>query len=479
MASISSTGIGSGLPVDSLVTQLMAVERLPVTALNKKEASFQAKLSAFGTMKSSLAALQTAAKALSTPAQLAPVKASVATSGVMDVSTGTGAVAGTYNVEVKSLAESQKLMASTGYADTTAVVGTGDLTFEFGTYGAAGFDATPGSTAKTITIDSAHQTLAGVRDAINAAHAGVSASIINDGSKNYLSLTSTSTGAANAMRVSAVGDPNAPTALGDLQGLAYDGSAGSTGMKQNVAAKDAEIFVDSVQIFKPSNTISDAIEGVTLNLTNTTAPGVSTKLSLTRDTASVQTAVQNFVKAYNDASKSMSDLTAYDSATGTGAILNGDSTVRSIQSQLRGILSNAIAGAAPGSATLPDIGITSQRDGSLAIDAAKLSSALSDPTKNLTALFAANGQNKGYGQLMDVAIGRILSPVGLLPAHTNSINTSIRDLGKQRDTINARLMGVEKRYRAQFSALDAAMASMTSTSTFLTQQLASLAKSTA
>lgn len=476
MPTISSTGIGSGLNVDDLVSKLMAVERQPLTRLDQKEASYQAKLSAFGKLKSELSAFQTAARALSTPAQLSPLKTSVADAGVLAAVTTDGAVAGNYDIEVKSLAQSQKLVSQAGYGATTDKVGTGKITIALGSYGADGVFAPDAAKASVdITIDSSNDSLAGVRDAINAANAGVSASIINDGSKSYLALSSKTSGTSSAMQLSVtLPDGADPAATPSLSALAYDGSAGS-GMKQTVAASNAVIVVDSVQITKPSNTITDAIQGVTLNLAKTTASGVTTKLTLDRDTAPVKTAIEAFVAAYNTVSKSMAESTAFDTATGKAAVLNGDSTVRAIQTQLRGILGGSIAGAARGASTLPDIGITAQRDGSLAIDAAKLSAALNDPNKNLGALFASSGTNKGFASQVDAAVGRILSPVGTLPNHTKSFNESIKDLGKQRTALNERLTISEQRYRAQFAALDKTIASMASTSNYLTQQLASLA----
>lgn len=475
MASISSSGIGSGLPVESLVTQLMAVERKPLDLLTTKEAGYQAKLSAFGTMKAALATLQTAAKALSTQAQLAPLKSTVTTPGVMNVTASAAATAGNYSIEVQSLAASQKLITGVGFSNTSDVVGSGVITFDFGTYDSAippNFAANAGSTGKTVTIDPAHQTLADIKSAINGANLGVTASIINDGSNNYLAFTSTSTGAKNSMRIS-VSDPS-------LTALTYGGvpPTGTSEMTQTVPAKDAVIVVDTVTITKPTNTITDAIEGVTLNLTGTTALGVSTKMTLAPEMSGVQTAIETLVKAYNDATKSMAELTAYDVATGKGAVLTGNGTVRTVQTQLRALLGNAVAGAPIGSASLADIGITTQRDGMLAIDSGKLSKALTDPNKNLGALFAGVGTSRGFGAQMDVVLGRILSPVGMISSHTNSINTSIRDLGKQRATITTRLEDVETRYRRQFSALDRVMASMSTTSSYLTQQLASLANNT-
>lgn len=490
--SLSSPGVGSGLDVKTLVSQLMAFERAPITLLDKKEASFQAKLSSFGSLKSSLASLQTAAKALSTPEKFSPMKASVADATTLSASAGATAVAGSYEVEVKSLAQSQKLMMSAsagggteGYAATSTVVGTGTITIDFGTYTAPeapattpGFAVNPDKPdAKTIVIGSGNNTLAGIRDAINAANAGVSASIINDGSTNgfRLSLTSTDTGARNAMRIS-VAD-----ATGDLAQLNYDPSSAApeaNRLTENVAAKDAVIKVDNVTITKQSNTITDAIQGVTLNLAKTMPEGTTTKITLTRDTSNVKTAVEGFVKAYNDTNKALRDATAYDASTGKAAVLAGDSTVRSIQDQLRGLFSTPLAGAPAGMTMLSDVGITFQKDGSLAIDEAKFGKALADPAKDLGKLFSSSGGVKGYAWQVDVATGKILSPVGTLANRTSNINDSIKSLGIRRDAINTRLVGVEQRYRDQFAALDSLVASMTTTSTFLAQQLANLPKIT-
>ncbi|NMM36023.1 MAG: flagellar filament capping protein FliD [Glaciimonas sp.] len=469
---LSSAGIGSGLNVNSLVSQLMSVESAPVTLLDTKEASYQAKLSSYGTLKSALAALQTAAKAISTPYTFSPIKANITDPTVLSASVSANAVAGNYNVEVQSLAQSQKLITGTGYANTTDVVGTGAITFNFGAYDTAVppvFTGNTSKTAKTVTLG-ANTTLAGMRDAINAANMGVSASILNNGTSNYLTLTSNDTGAINALQIT-VSDPS-------LNAIAYNPtSGGTTNMAQIVAAKDAVIVVDNVKITKPSNTITDAIQGVTLNLTKTMPAGTTTKIALTRDTSSVQTAITAFVQAYNDANTAIKTATAFNTITGKGSVLTGDNTTRTIQTQLRAMFSAPVPGAPSGMAMLADVGISFQKDGSLAIDTAKLAAAATDPSKDLSKLFATTDSGKGYGYQMDVLIGKILSPVGTLIDRTNSVNKSIKDIGTQRDTINARLVGVEKRYRAQFTALDTLIASMTTTSNFLTQQLANLPKS--
>jgi len=489
MASLSSPGIGSGLDVNALVTQLMTVEKAPITLLDKKEASFQAKLSTYGTLKSSLAALQTAAKALATPATFSPIKASVADATALTVSASATAVAGSYDVEVQSLAQSQKLLVSsssgTGYGTLASTLGMGTITINFGTYDASAppaFTANPDKlTAKTspisITIGNDNKSLAGVRDAINAANAGVSASIINDGNGFRLSLTSLDTGARNAMQISVAGDA---ATVGELGQLNYDPTSTATNANQasqNVLAKDAVIKVDNVTITKQSNTITDAIQGVTLTLGKTMTAGTTTKVTLARDTSNVKTAIEAFVKAYNDTNTAIRSATAFDAATGKAAILTGDSTMNSIQSQLRNLFGAPVSGAPSGMAILSDAGISFQRDGSLTIDSTILAVATTDPTKDLSKLFATTDTGKGYGYQMDVLLGKILSPVGILVDRTNSFGKSVKDIGINRDAINARLVTIEKRYRAQYTALDTMIAKMTTTSNFLTQQLASIAAS--
>jgi flagellar hook-associated protein 2 len=487
MATISSPGIGSGLDVNALVTQLMTIEKAPVTLLDKKEASFQSRISSYGTLKGSLAALQTAAKALSTPATFSPVKASVSDATALAVTASSTAVAGSYDVEVKTLAQSQKLLispsASAGYPSLDWPVGTGTITIDFGTFttiapvpadpaAKSSFAANADKTTKTIDIGAGNQTLSGVRDAINAANAGVSASIINDGNGYRLSLTSTDTGARNAMRI------NVANATSDLGQLNYDPSAadaGKTKAAENVKAQDAVIVVDNITITKQSNTITDAIQGVTLNLTKTMAAGTTSKITLARDTSNVKTSIEAFVKAYNDSNTALKSATAFDVATGTAAVLTGDSTIRSVQTQLRNMFAAPVSGAPSGMAILSDAGISFQKDGSLTIDSTKLAAATTDPTKDLSKLFAATATGNGYGYQMDVLVGKLLSPVGIMADRTNSFGKSVKDIGTQRDTVNARLVEIEKRYRAQYTALDTLIANLTTTSTFLTQQLASIA----
>ncbi len=475
MATISSPGIGSGLDVKTIVSQLMAIEQRPLQLLAQKEASYQAKLSAYGTLKSALSSFQEAAQTLNLTSTYNSVKASVADSSVLAATSTGGAIAGTYNIEVQSLAQSQKLI-SEGFAASDTVVGNGTLTIDLGTYSSAAtppvtFTANPDATSVSITIDSTNNTLEGIRDAINNANAGLSASIINDGTSYRLSLSSKETGLSNAARITVTEDGTA-----GLAELAFDASDGGvSNLTQNVEAKDAVIKVDGVTITKDSNTITDAIQGVTLNLAKETESGVTTKLTLTRDTSTIKSALDNFVKGYNSVYKQISDLTAYNASTGTGSMLTGDATVRSIQEQLRSALSNSVPGGVTGMSTLSDVGVSFQKDGTLSLDSDKLNKVFADPLKDISKLFTKTDETTGIGSRVNSLISTmIFGDNALLNSRMDGINSSIKSIGTQRESQNVRLEAIERRYNAQFTALDKAIASMTSTSTFLTQQLEAL-----
>lgn len=382
MAGLASPGLGSGLDINSLITKLMAVEQQPLQALAKKEASYQAKLSAYGTLKGYLSTFQTSVQGLTSLSQFNTQKATSSDSTVLAASASGTAATGSYSISVETLAQNHKLRSGTSYATTSSTVGTGTLTIDFGTYSGGAFTQNSSKGTKTITIDSSQNTLTGVRDAVNAANAGVSATIVNDGTGYRLMLTSSDSGAGNALRI---------VADAGISALAYDASTGGTSnLVQTQTAQDATLTIDGIAVTKSSNTITDAIEGVTLSLLK---GGSSTAtLSVTRDTAGIRSAVDGFVKAFNDASTSLKNLTAYNATTKTSAILQGDSTTLSIQSQLRSVLNTALPYANGGLTTLSDLGISFRKNGTLSLDFVKLDQVLADSTKNVSTLFAAVGK---------------------------------------------------------------------------------------
>jgi flagellar hook-associated protein 2 len=388
---LSSPGIGSGLDVNGIVKQLMAVESQPLAALDNKEAKQQTRLTAFGSLKGALSSFQSNLSALSDPAKFTGVTANFADATLASVSATSSAVVGSHSVEIQTLAQSHKLK-SANYATTGTTLGSGTLTIQFGTYSGGSFTLNSDKAAQSITIPSGNSSLAGIRDTINQANAGVSASIVNDGTGNRIVIASNDTGLSNALKITTIDADTNNTDNAGLSQLVYDASTGgTTNLTQTAAASNATLVIDGISISKASNKITDAIEGVTFNLLKANA-GTTTTLNLSRDTASVQSTVSSFVKAFNDLNKTIVDLSKYDATTKQASILTGDSTVRTIQTQLRNVMSNPLSTAGGGLSILSEVGISFQTDGTLKFDSAKLSSVMSDPTKDVSTLFASVGK---------------------------------------------------------------------------------------
>lgn len=387
---LSSPGIGSGLDVNSIVSQLMAVEQQPITALQTKQATYQSQISAYGQVKSALSTFQTAVQALSAPAKFRVYTGTVSDPNVLSITAGAGATPASIQIETTQLAQQQKI-GSGDYASTSTVVGTGNLTIQIGTYdaGAGTFTQNGTQPAATITIDNSNNTLSGVRDAINAANAGVSASIINDGTGNRLVLTSTKSGVANSIKLTTTDGDGNNTDTAGLSALAFDpAAAAGSGKNQSqlAAARNALFSVDGIAISKASNTVTDAVQGVTLNLTQTNL-GKPVTVAINQDTQSITNAIQTFVQSYNNADKVLRNLSAYDAQSQTGSVLNGDSTVRSLESQMRSTLTGSVGSTL---STLSSIGVAFQQDGTLAVDTTKLQNALTANFNNVSSLFATH-----------------------------------------------------------------------------------------
>lgn len=396
---LSSAGIGSNLDVEGIVSKLMSVEQQPLALLQKKETSYQAKLSGFGTLKGALSQFQTAIKALADISKFQASKASVADPLVATVSSTASAAPGSYSLKVTQLAQAQKLVAA-GTASQVAPIGSGVISFDFGTISGGTFDsvtgkytgasfATGGAGVKTVTIDPSNNSLSGIRDAINKAGIGVTASIVNDGGSSpyRLALSSTATGQASSMKIS-VADTIPDTGL---SALLNNDPAGSQAMSQTATAQNALLTIDGIAVSKASNSVNDVITGVTFNLLKEN-PVTATNITVTRDTAAVTASVGAFVKAYNDITQTLRDAAAYNPATKQAAVLNGEATVRNIASQVRGVMMNSVAGGAGAFSRLSEIGVTLGKDGLLTADAAKLNKAMTSNFDDLASLFATTGK---------------------------------------------------------------------------------------
>ncbi|MCB1935357.1 MAG: flagellar filament capping protein FliD [Nitrosomonas sp.] len=389
---LSTPGIGSGLDVNGIVNQLMSVERRPLIALDSKEAKQQTQLSAFGALKGALSAFQSSLSGLSSLDKFNANTAKLTDSSLASVSASTSAIPGNYDIEVQTLAQAQKLKSG-NFASSNTQIGSGTLTIQFGTYDGDTFTLNPEKAAQSITITPADSSLAGVRDAINQSDAGISASIVNDGSGDRLVIASKDTGLSNALKITIADDDGNNSDNAGLSRLAYDASKhGISNLSETVAASNAAMVIDGISISKASNTITDAIEGVTFNLLKANA-GTTTTLSIARNTAEVEKSISSFVDAFNDLNQTITDLSKYNAETRQASVLAGDFTVRSIQNQLRNELLKPLETAGGGLSILAEAGISFQDDGSLKFDSSKLNSIINDPTKDISTLFASVGKS--------------------------------------------------------------------------------------
>jgi len=393
--SITVSGLSSGIDYDTMITKLMAVESQPLTALKTKETNTNAKLTALGTVKSALSTFQATMQGLSYATTYQNINSSVADATVATANASSIAKTGTYSLEVTKLAQAQKLVAA-GKDSATNTIGNGVISFDFGTISGATLDDTTkkysgatftsaGTGVKTVTIDAANNSLSGIREAINNAAIGVTATIVNDGSGSpyRLALTVQNSGKANSLKISTTGDSA-------LSALMNNDPAGTQGFQENATAQNAELKVDGIAVTKASNSVSDVIAGVTISLLKTNKDS-ATSITVLRDTSKVTEAVNSFVSAYNEVSKTMKDLVAYNATTKVGAVLNGEGTIRDIQTQLRKVLSSAVTGGTNTLTMLPQAGVSFQKDGTLAIDSTKLQSALTNYPNDFASLFGSNG----------------------------------------------------------------------------------------
>jgi len=393
--SATSATTGTNINVASIVSQLMAVERRPLTTLSTKEASFQAKLSAFSNIKGALSTFQGAMTGLNSLSQFQSLTTSSSDNTVISGSASATAAPGSYALTVSQLAQSQSL-ASAGQLDSAASIGSGTLTFDFGTvtggtlgvngkYTGASFTSNGGG-SKTVTIDAATNSLQGIRDAINKANIGVTASIVNDGSASpyRLALSSSSVGVTNSIKISV-----AESGVAGLAAVMAHDPTATQNLSETATAQNANLTVNGIAVTKPSNTITDAVQGLTLNLQAISTTTVN--ISVARDTAAVSTAVTGFVKAYNDLRTMLNSTSAYDPATKRGAVLQGDATVRTLQSQMRRVLNTPLGSGGGAFTTMSQVGVAFQRDGSLTLDSAKLSTAVTNNFAEIAGLFASLG----------------------------------------------------------------------------------------
>lgn len=488
--SISSAGIGSGLDVKGIISSLMAVESQPLTLLQNKATTVSTEISAVGQIQSLTSTMADKAHALSSAKLWTQTSSSSAdpTAVTADTSGGTAA-AGDYLVSVQQLAQAQTVTSSLAAGST---LNQGTLTIQLGTYTSDGavtptvtFANAPGSSPMTITIGAGDTSLSAIRDKINAANSGVSASIITDANGSRLSLRSTVTGAVNGFKITAAeatddGDP----AIG-LSALNFDGSTGAVGsqLTLNQSALNAKAIVNGISIESSTNKLSNVSDGLSLTLLKKTDTPVD--VSVSADTASMQKAITDFVSSYSALQSYISLQTKYDASTAVAAgtarhdgPLQGDPSILGFQNQLRSIV-NTTSTTSSMFSRLSDLGIAVQKDGTLSMaNSNKLTAALAHPDElsKLFTTFGATNESTGIAVRFAALADKATSVDGALFSRNDGLKGELSRNQKQQDDMQTHLDATQARLTAQYQALDTTMAKMSALSSYVTQQVALMEK---
>lgn len=444
-------GIGSGLDISTMVSQLVAADRAPQDArLNKLEATAKFKLSALGSISSAFSTLKDRLDTLQKPDALAARKVEAIASGgsgdsatsPVTASAGGSTPAGRYEIEVHALATAHKLVGAGTPADT--VFGAGTLRLETG--------------GESIDIAIAEgASLADLRSAINEAAAwhGIQATVLTSDDGLHLSIAGTRAGADHAISLTVT-----------------DGGAGLhalvDGLEERAAAADARVSIDGLHVTSSGNTITDAVPGLTLQLRQT---GEAT-VEVSADPAASRAAVQGFVDAYNGALKAISSATSYDVETQTPSALTGDAQVRGAAAHLRSAMGEILADLAEQGLDARTLGLQTRgfpaADGTLVLDATTFDAAMRENAAAVTEAFT--GPDGAAARLGAVVAGYVGSH-GAFTTRNEGLNAQIKDVAQRREALDTRMENVARRYQSQFVALDTLMAQMTTTSSYLAQQI--------
>jgi len=452
MGTITSLGIGSGLDLNGLLDQLKDAEQEKLAPIERQIKTEDTKITAFGQLKGALSKLQDAAETLNSGDLYSSLSASTSGDSV-GAAADKNAMSGSYRINVETLATRGTLASGNSTGDPTDTVVTSEsaqtLTLTFGD-----------NSTKDVAIG-AKSSLEDVRDAINAdEEAGVNASIINDGTGYRLALSSSETGA----------DASIADFTLSGGGLTADNATVENGGTLQ-AGTDASLTVNGIGITSANNQVEDAIQGVTLNLKE---EGEST-VTVEQDTLAVREAVTGFVDAYNDLKETTGKLTSFNAETGQAGELNGDSTVRMVESSLRNVV-GGMGNAGSDFSMLSDIGISLEVDGSLSVDSDKLDDVLSSDQQALSDFFAGVDDSDGFAARLEGSVGQMLSDNGSVNGAISSAENRIDSLGQRYDRMEQSVDRTVARYRTQFSQLDGMVAQMNQTSSYLTQQFDALSQ---
>lgn len=461
MAGITSAGIGSGLDINSLITQMMTLERQPLNALNTKKSEANQKISAFGQIKSAVSSLQGTLSALKSSSAFNIFKASTSDSKVASATADSSAGTGTYDLVIGQLAKSRVEGTSSGlFSQSDSAIGvSGNLSFS--------------ADGKTFSIDiDAGDTLEDVRDAINnkvyddgdssttdTTQGLLQASVINVGtstSPDYR-LTFTSKGQGSDGAVTIGGSAASALGLGDYTTSSATDSSSTAGTSLLQRESDAQLTINGVSITRSSNTIDDVVAGTTIKLSTTG----STTLTVGRDTEAITSKVNDFVNAYNKLQSTVGDLRK------KGGTLEADSSALSVISNLQSVYNTSANIAGNSYKWLAEVGVSFKSDGTLSLDSSKFATALQNGFNSVSSLFT--DETSGFATRLYDTASSMLNSDGLITSRTNGLNATIKSLDTRIDQMDARLTRTEARLRAQFSSLDSLLGTMKNTSNYLSR----------
>lgn len=447
MPTISSLGVGAGVDLQSMLTKILAAERAPINTLETKIAATNTKVSLYGTLKSKLDTLQSAADTLQFPSRLSAISATSSDATVLTASAAYTAAVGSYSAEVTQLASAQKSFSVAYSAGTT--FGPGDLNFTVG-----------GAPATTISLTNpGGSTLQEVSASINSAKIGVTATVVtaSNGDQRMV-LTGDKSGSGNSFSLLSTATPSGAQASLD----SFDTT--TTGLNRT-NAQNATMKIDGIEVSSSTNTFSTSVTGLTLTAVKLGTANVNVQ----NDSTKIVNAAQAFVDAYNAVTTLVKANSGYNSATKTGQPFTGDFVARTVLEKL-GNTKNTVPPELSGAAitTLGELGITVQQSGQLTLDTTKLKNAIgTSPANVITALNA-------YGKAFSTELTGLLGSGGAVSNRVNSLNATVTRYKDSQASLEIRVGLIEKRYRAQFTALDKFVSSMQTISTSLSQQIASL-----
>ena len=469
--SLSSTGIGSQLPVEEIVSKMVALEKQPLASLTKVASSMQTQLSVFSQVKSLMSTLSDSAAKLAKSSAWDGMLASSSNSAAVSVNVSGTTSATSFGIGVQQLARGQSVASSVMGGLPGAPVGAGSMSIELGKWNAGGTAFTPGAeAAKNVAIDAA-DSLSDIASKINGANAGVTATVLRDASGERLLMRSSTTGEESGFRINVTEDAGAP----GLSRLAFDPAAAPTvGMAANTTqyGQNAKATINGIEVQSKTNTFTDTIPGLSFTASQvTTAP---VEVAVTADTEGMKKNIQDFANAYNALNDLLSTSTKYDDATKKAGALQGDSTSVGLQNAMRSLIASTAKDA--GAFTrLADIGIDIKTGGKLEVSASKLDEALKNPAA-LKAMFAnssggAGADTDGLAVKVKAMTAKMLGFEGLISNKSDAINASIKRNSSDQDRVNARAAMFETRLRAQYMALDVKMGSLTGLGNYISQQV--------